>query len=110
MEKVIVALRRSTAEDEWVDRLCGPVAQALLELGLPGLTVNVRDAPVRDSLMVLTTLEPPVQALVSLWTQQSYGEQVSRALDLLAAEAEQVAAQARGRSPTTGMFMPVRST
>lgn len=92
MEKVIVALRRPTAEDEWVDRLCGPVAQALLELGLPGLTVNVRDAPVRDSLMVLTTLEPPVQALVSLWTEQSYGEQVSRALDLLAAEAEQVAA------------------
>ena len=92
MEKVIVALRRSTADDEWVDRLCGPVAQALLELGLPGLAVNVRDAPVRDSLMVLTTLEPPVQALVSLWTQQSYGDQVSRALDLLAPEAEQVAA------------------
>ena len=31
--------------------------------------------PVRDSLMTLTTLDPPVQGLVSLWTDQHYGEQ-----------------------------------
>ena len=40
------------------------------------MTLNVRDAPVRDSLMTLTTLDPPVQGLVSLWTEQHYGEQM----------------------------------
>ena len=92
MEKVMVALRAETADDQWVDRLCGPVATALLELDLPGLTIHVRDAPVRDSLMTLTTLDPPVQALVSLWVQQHYGEQVRRAVDILEPAAEQVAA------------------
>ena len=33
--------------------------------------------------MTLTTLDPPVQALVSLWTQQYYGDQVLMALELL---------------------------
>ena len=92
MEKVMVAVRAETADDQWVDRLCGPVATALLELDLPGLIIHVRDAPVRDSLMTLTTLDPPVQALVSLWVQQHYGEQVRRAMDILEPAAEQVAA------------------
>ena len=92
MEKVMVALRAETADDAWVDRLCGAVAAALLDLDLPGLIINVRDAPVRESIMTLTTLDPPVQALVSLWVQQSYGEQVSRALEILGSEAAQVAA------------------
>ena len=92
MEKVMVALRAETADDQRVDRLCGPVATALLELDLPGLVIHVRDAPVRDSLMTLTTLDPPVQALVSLWVQQHYGEQVRRAVDILEPAAEQVAA------------------
>jgi hypothetical protein len=92
MEKVMVALRAETADDQWVDRLCGPVATALLELDLPGLTIHVRDAPVRDSLMTLTTLDPPVQALVSLWVQQHYGDQVRRAVDVLEPVAEQLAA------------------
>jgi hypothetical protein len=92
MEKVMVALRAETADDQWVDRLCGPVATALLELDLPGLTIHVRDAPVRDSLMTLTTLDPPVQALVSLWVQQHYGEQVRRAMDVLEPVAQQLAA------------------
>ena len=92
MEKVMVALRAETADDQWVDRLCGPVATALLELDLPGLVIHVRDAPVRDSLMTLTTLDPPVQALVSLWVQQHYGEQVRRAVDILEPAAEQLAA------------------
>ena len=42
---------------------------------MPGLAINVRDQVVRDSLMTLTTLEPPVVAFVSLWSQQSYGDQ-----------------------------------
>ena len=56
------------------------------------MTLNVRDAPVRDSLMVLTTLDPPVQGLVSLWTDQHYGNQVQAALEVLAPHADQLAA------------------
>jgi hypothetical protein len=92
MEKVIVALRNPGADDAWTATLCGPVATELLDLGLPGVTLNLRDAPVRDSLMTMTTLEPPVQGLVSLWTDQHYGEQVRAALDVLAPHADRLAA------------------
>jgi hypothetical protein len=68
------------------------VTRRLLDLGMPGLTVNVRDAPVRDSLMTLTTLDPPVVAVVSLWTQQSYGGDVRGAVEVLTPECEAVAA------------------
>jgi hypothetical protein len=89
MEKVMVALRAdpADADDAWVARLCGPVAAGLLDLELHGLTVNVRDAPVRDSIMTLTTLDPPVQAVVSLWVDQHYGEQVRHAVAMLGDEA-----------------------
>lgn len=92
MEKVIVALRRADTDDEWVARLCGPVASALLDLDLPGVTLNLRDGAVRDSLMTLTTLDPPVQGFVSLWTQQYYGTEIDEALRRLRAEADDVAA------------------
>jgi hypothetical protein len=92
MEKVIVALRRPDTDDEWVARLCGPVAAALLDLDLPGVTLNLRDGDVRDSLMTLTTLDPPVQGFVSLWTQQYYGAEIDEALRRLRAEADDVAA------------------
>lgn len=97
MEKVVVTLRNRpsgspVADDAWVARLCGPVATTLLDLGMPGLTLNVRDAAVRDSLMTLTTLDPPVQAVIGVWTQQHYGDQMQAVLDVLAAEAEHVAA------------------
>jgi hypothetical protein len=92
MEKVIVVLRRTDPNDEWCARLRGPVADDLLGLGIAGLSVNVRDSPVRESLMTLTTLDPPVAALVSLWTQQCYGPQVVAALQQLATECEQLAA------------------
>lgn len=92
MEKVIAVLMRADSEEDWCARQRGAVADALLELGLPGLAVNVRDDAVRRSLMTLTTLDPPVAAVVSMWTQQCYGEQVAAALRLLAAECEQLAA------------------
>ncbi len=92
MEKVIVTLRTGSADDEWVARLRGQVAEDLLALDLPGLTLHVRDAEVRDALMSLTMLDPLVQALVSLWTQQYYGEQITTALELLRGHAEYVAA------------------
>lgn len=92
MEKVIIALRASSADDEWVARMCGPVAKALLDLDLPGVTLNVCDAPVRESMMTLTTLDPPVRGFVSLWTQQHYGEPIRAALEVLAPLADHLAA------------------
>lgn len=92
MEKVIVALRSSIADDGWAAALCGPVAGALLDLDLPGLAINVRDREVRDSVMTLTTLDPPVQGFVSLWAEQHYGEQVAAALEILRPEADSLAA------------------
>lgn len=92
MEKVIAVLMRAEPDDDWCDRQRGPVADALLGLGVAGLSVNVRDSAVRHSLMTLTTLDPPVAAVVSLWTQQSYGQQTTAALDLLAAECDHLGA------------------
>jgi hypothetical protein len=92
MEKVIAVLMRSEADDEWCARQRGPVADKLLGLGLQGLAVNVRDGAVRHSLMTLTVLDPPVAAVVSMWTQQCYGEQLTAALELLAQECEQLGA------------------
>jgi len=92
MEKVIVVLRQTDPDDNWCDRQRGAVADALLDLGVAGLSVNVRDKAVRHSLMTITTLDPPAAAVVSLWTQQCYGDQMASALKLLAAECEQLAA------------------
>lgn len=92
VEKVIATLRAGAVTDGWTTRLCGQVADDLLNLGLPGLTVHARDAPVRDAIMTLATLRPPVQAFVSLWTEQHYGEQMGAALDLLSGLSDCVAA------------------
>ncbi len=92
MEKVIITLRRADADDAWCTRMRAEVATDLLDLDLPGLTVNVRDDMVRHSLMTLTTLDPPVVGLVTVWTQQSYGEQMTAAITRLESEADDVAA------------------
>ncbi len=92
MEKVIAVLMCADSNEDWCTRQRGPVAGALLELGVPALSVNVRDDAVRHSLMTLTTLDPPVAAVVSMWTQQCYGDQMAAALDLLAKECDQFAA------------------
>ncbi|OBK78686.1 EthD domain-containing protein [Mycobacterium sp. 1274761.0] len=92
MEKVILTLRGADADDAWCARLRAHVAADLLDIGLPGLAINVRDAEVRDSLMTLTTLDPPVVAVVSVWTQQSYGKQVQAVTERLTKECKTVAA------------------
>ncbi|KZS64201.1 MAG: EthD domain-containing protein [Mycobacterium pseudokansasii] len=92
MEKVIAVLMRDEPDDDWCARQRGPVADALVDLGLPGLSVNVRDSAVRTSLMTLTTLQPPVAAVVSMWTQQCYGDQLASALQLLHRECAQLGA------------------
>ena len=92
MEKVIITLRRADADDAWCTRLRTDVVADLLELGLPGLTVNVRDDVVRHSLMTLTTLDPPVVGFVTVWAHQYYGEPVTAALTRLASEVDHAAA------------------
>ena len=92
MEKVVTLLRAADRDDDWCQRLRGPVADAILRLGVDGLAVNVRDSAVRHSLMTLTVLDPPVAAVVSIWTQQCYGEQVAAALRLLEMECDHLAA------------------
>jgi hypothetical protein len=92
VEKVIITLRAADADEEWCTRLRRQVAADLLETGAPGLAINVRDDAVRKSLMTLTTLEPPVVGFVTLWTQQSYGDQVRAALARLDQECDDVAA------------------
>jgi hypothetical protein len=92
VEKVIITLRGADANDAWCSRLRDDVAAELLDTDVPGLSVNVRDDVVRDSLMTLTTLEPPVVGFVTMWTQQSYGDQVRSAIARLEKECDDVAA------------------
>lgn len=92
MEKVVIVVQRADVDEAWCRRIRGPVAAELLSLELPGVAVNVRDAPVRDAMMTLTTLDPPVAAVISLWTHQHYGEPIRAATALLAAEADSAAA------------------
>ncbi|MCV7314460.1 EthD domain-containing protein [Mycolicibacillus parakoreensis] len=92
MEKVVIVARTTDFDDRWCARLRGPVATRLLDLELPGVAVNVRDEPVRDAMMTLTTLDPPVAAVISLWTQQHYGQQTRAAIALIEAESESAAA------------------
>jgi len=92
VEKVIITLRAADAEERWCTRLRLQVAADLLETGAPGLAVNVRDDAVRESLMTLTTLNPPVVSFVTLWTQKSYGVQVRAAITRLKEECDDVAA------------------
>ena len=55
MEKVIITMRRETADEAWCETMRTRVADDLLALGVSGLAINVRDGAVRDSLMTLTT-------------------------------------------------------
>jgi len=92
VEKVIFTLRGAHADETWCSRLRDEVAAEILDIGVPGLVVNVRDDAVRDSPMTLTTLDPPVVGFVTLWTQQSYGDQVRSATARLEKECDDVAA------------------
>jgi hypothetical protein len=90
VEKVIITLRATAGDDSWCTRMRTQVADDLLALGASGLAINVRDASVSDSLMTLTTLDPPVVGFASIWTQQSYGPHVLGAMDRLAGECDRV--------------------
>jgi EthD domain len=92
MEKLIVLLRDTERDDGWCAQLRGSVADKILAMGVAGLAVNVRDSVVRDSLMTLTTLDPPVAAIVTIWTEQSYGTSVRDAIDLLSHQCQNLSA------------------
>jgi EthD domain len=92
MEKVVAVLMAAGRDENWCQRQRGSVAEAILALGVAGLTVNVRDAAVTHSMMTLTTMDPPASAVVSMWTQQCYGDQMATALRLLEDECDQFAA------------------
>jgi hypothetical protein len=92
VEKVIITLRGAPGDEAWCTRLRTDIGQSLLDTGAPGVSVNVRDAVVGDSLMTLTTLDPPVIAVVSVWTQQSYGKQIRCATEVLSEICDEVAA------------------
>jgi hypothetical protein len=92
VEKVIITLRGAVADETWCSRLRDEVVAEILDIGVPGLAINVRDDAVRESLMTLTTLDPPVAGFVTLWTQQSYGDQVRSAIVRLEKECDDVAA------------------
>jgi hypothetical protein len=92
VEKVIITLRGAAADDTWCARIRTQVAADLLDMDMPGLAINIRDDVVRDSLMTLTTMDPPVVGFVSLWIQQSYGDQVQSAMTRLEKECEDAAA------------------
>jgi EthD domain len=66
------------------------VTDDLLALGAPGLVVNLRDEAVGNSLMTLTTLDPPFVGFVTIWTQQCYGPHVLGALARLESECARV--------------------
>ncbi len=88
----MVTLRSAHADEQWCTRLRTRVAGELSELDLAGLTVNVRDESVSAALITLTTLDPPVSAVVSIWTQQYYGAPLAAALQRLAAECQELSA------------------
>jgi hypothetical protein len=92
VEKVIITLRGADGDDTWCARMRAQVAADLLDMDVPGLAINLRDEPVRDSLMTLTTLDPPVIGFVTVWTQQSYGDQAQAAIARLEKECDDVAA------------------
>lgn len=86
MEKLVFILRRSDvdATESWCESLRTTVAARLVELGVAGVTVYVRDAPVQSALMRMVTLDPPIAAAVTVWVEQSHGPEATATADILA--------------------------
>ena len=83
MEKVLYALTRAVDEPgaAFDDRLLGPVTDALLDLGVRGLQVNVADAAVAPAArMRIASSTRPADALVSVWLDSAV-DQLRRPVD-----------------------------
>lgn len=79
----MLAVSGSIPTPQWCSELRKQSAEIVSDMGFPGLTTNVRDGLVTASKMTLTTLDPPIIAVVSVWTEQSYGVRVAELIDLL---------------------------
>lgn len=71
---------------EWSSELRRQASEIASPMGFAGLTINVRDALVTGSKMTLTTLDPPIIAVVTVWTEQSYGPGMGELVALLERE------------------------
>ena len=69
MEKVVYALWRHDAEpvSTFAGRLIGDVAASLLDLGLPGVQINIADDAVAAAIVRVKELDPQMEAVISLW-------------------------------------------
>ncbi|WP_330253301.1 EthD domain-containing protein [Nocardia sp. NBC_00565] len=85
MEKLVFVLRHadSAATEAWCAALRTTVAARLVELAVAGVTVYVRDSAVQDALMRMTTMDPPIAAVVTVWVEQSYGPEATAAAEVL---------------------------
>jgi hypothetical protein len=92
VEKVVMTLRGTPGDEVWCTRLRTEIAREVAATGVAGLTVNVRDTAVAASLMTLTTLDPPVIGIVSIWTDQYYGTQIDSATKILGSVCDELAA------------------
>lgn len=93
MEKVVYVLWRPHGDsvDAFAERLRGDVAQALLDLGIDGLQVNVADDAVEAAMVRLVELDPQMEAVVSVWVG-SVMDSVRRPIEtVLAGAASKVA-------------------
>jgi hypothetical protein len=69
VEKVVYVLwrRDEDSADGLLEELLGETAPRLLSLGARGVQVNVADSRVADALIKVATLDPPIDAVVSVW-------------------------------------------
>jgi hypothetical protein len=71
MEKVVYALWRPEGDsvEDFAHRIRGPLATALLDLGVRGLQVNVADDAVASAVVRIIELDPQMEAVVSVWLE-----------------------------------------
>jgi hypothetical protein len=94
VEKVVYLVWRdpATPPDDWSAALRGTVTPQLVAAGARGVQVNVADAAVAGALLRLAVLDPPPEAVVSVWVD-SARDAARRPLDeALAAAGARIAA------------------
>lgn len=68
---------------KWCSDLQKHAASTIDSMGFDGIAINVRDDLVSGSKMTLTTLDPAFIAVVTVWTEQSYGHAVDDVIEFL---------------------------
>jgi hypothetical protein len=93
VEKVVYVLWRAETEpvETFGDRLTTEVADALLELGVRGLQINVADEAVAPALVRVKEIDPQMEAVVSVWIDTVMDRARQPVDDVLARAAARVA-------------------